>query len=79
MSSAVAINLKTESGDSYLFCYMLQEDSDLNNAVEDMKDTLQDEISYVYDWDIQFSFEDAQTWEANLNNLISKAIKEVEE
>lgn len=51
MNSIVAVSLKTESGDSYLF---LENDVfDCQDMVCRIHNGMGDELAYVYDWEIE--------------------------
>lgn len=49
--TVVAVNLKTESGDSYL--YLFKDVSSPEDFVSKVEAELGDELAYVYDFDIE--------------------------
>lgn len=51
MTNIVAVFLKTESGDNYLFL-----EKDINTAkemVDKIHDQMDNELGYVYDWEVE--------------------------
>jgi hypothetical protein len=75
---AIAISLKTESGDDYLFCYEVTDKQDLQYIVNAVAAIMGEEMAYVYDWSVCDS-NDKESTTTQVNQMISTAKNNAEE
>lgn len=68
MTSAIAVTLKTESGDNYTFAGL---SSDIDAFHERIADSMGDELEYVWSQDV-----DVFPWDEELYKSVSKNINE---
>ena len=69
---AIAISLKTESGDDYLFCYEVTDKQDLQYIVSAVVAIMGEEMAYVYDYSVCDS-EDKEATTTQVNQMIHTA------
>ena len=72
---AIAIYLKTESNDPYLFCYDVTEEQDIKYIINAIANIMGDEMAYVFDWEVADS---TGKGTAQVEQYLKQAIKEAE-
>ena len=72
---AIAIYLKTESNDSYLFCYDITDQQDIKYAVNAIANIMGEEMGYVFDWEVADS---SGKGTSEIEKYLKQAIKDAE-
>lgn len=72
---AIAIYLKTESCDSYLFCYEVTEQQDIKYIVSAIANIMGEEMGFVSDWEVADSSGKSVS---EVEKYLKQAIKDAE-